>query len=680
MSKKKPLSYRKLRSDIPGLEKLPSIETDISKLIDKDRWKNSKMWNIGVSSRRKKEYKEKIFKKVEELEKSMKKRSIDQESVESETFKRNPEFYRRQFADMLHSAPVDGMPEKIVQRLILLLTKNCNIFNPTDPLFLKEIEELKESYDEIMRRIRSNYILDSGEESNKAPDYYSPALYVDEELRHRISLTKSFLSRNLHTVNPLIQQAMQICLFHIKELMIPHETFKVAEPRSINEYCQEIVSKYSAFEDEMMSFWWPEISLIFSERRNLEKFKGMQRLSILNCVNTLISVKIHNVLLQTLQFILSVFDPKSDHFTEPPFLVRFKVQATTSQAVIVCDPSTEEFQDIFLNLFKQINQVMSSIPKMQCWLEEDSSNSQLNVSITEFSMDKLRDDLRKFITGHYDEISKLSELYMETFEYILSAQSFHDVEDFLKVEQDFFEVCKHLKFYLEKKNEVNNLNNHKQFSLICVDLKFLKAQLVALHDHIIDQLKTASCGMLSNIKKGLSLEFQELEKTLLSVPATAKEMVVLSDFFNQLTSEDFDVLLGKVKDALSKTIVLMNLITLGPEELQLNAEILRWPQKMKPIFKECEKILESAKVRFEEKLAAVIRKVRVDLSNLSQHTGDLEALGDTSAVQEYRREALTLRKRVRAAQAAIQWINETSSYVLLSSEEQELLVWASVFN
>lgn len=53
-----------MRSDIPGLEKLPplpSIETDINKVIDKDRWKNSKMWNIGVSSKRKKEYKEKMY-------------------------------------------------------------------------------------------------------------------------------------------------------------------------------------------------------------------------------------------------------------------------------------------------------------------------------------------------------------------------------------------------------------------------------------------------------------------------------------------------------------------------------------------------------------------------------------------------------------------------------------------
>lgn len=43
-------------SDIPGLERLPplpDIETDINAFIDKDRWKNSKMWTIGVSTKRK---------------------------------------------------------------------------------------------------------------------------------------------------------------------------------------------------------------------------------------------------------------------------------------------------------------------------------------------------------------------------------------------------------------------------------------------------------------------------------------------------------------------------------------------------------------------------------------------------------------------------------------------------
>lgn len=48
--------YRKLYSDVPGLERfppLPNIETDINVLINKDRWKDSKMWNVGISTKRK---------------------------------------------------------------------------------------------------------------------------------------------------------------------------------------------------------------------------------------------------------------------------------------------------------------------------------------------------------------------------------------------------------------------------------------------------------------------------------------------------------------------------------------------------------------------------------------------------------------------------------------------------
>lgn len=57
------VKYRKLYCDIPGLEHLPKqpkIETDINAFIDKDRWENSMLWNIGVSSRRKKEFKSKM--------------------------------------------------------------------------------------------------------------------------------------------------------------------------------------------------------------------------------------------------------------------------------------------------------------------------------------------------------------------------------------------------------------------------------------------------------------------------------------------------------------------------------------------------------------------------------------------------------------------------------------------
>ncbi|GIX99973.1 dynein heavy chain 12, axonemal [Caerostris darwini] len=216
----------------------------------------------------------------------------------------------------------------------------------------------------------------------------------------------------------------------------------------------------------------------------------------------------------------------------------------------------------------------------------------------------------------------------------------------------------HLKFYLEKKAEVNNLSNKKELPLICIDLSFLKTQLIALHDNLIDQLRTAASRMLSDLKQGLCSEFSTMKTTLLTDPETAKEMVVLNEYYERLLASEFQDLLDRVKDALSKTIVLMNLTTLGPEELTINSELLMWPKRMKPVFKECFQLLEEAKVRFEEQLAGVIRKVRVDLLNLAEHAADLESLGDISMIQEYRKEALHLRKRVKAAETAIAWINE----------------------
>nr|XP_042905569.1 dynein axonemal heavy chain 7 isoform X2 [Parasteatoda tepidariorum] len=66
-------------------------------------------------------------------------------------------------------------------------------------------------------------------------------------------------------------------------------------------------------------------------------------------------------------------------------------------------------------------------------------------------------------------------------------------------------------------------------------------------------------------------------------------------------------------------------------------------------------------MRFEEKLTAVIKKVKNDLQNLSEHTSDLVTLGDVSMVQEYRKEALQLHRRIKMAEASIAWINEEES-------------------
>ncbi|KFM83090.1 Dynein heavy chain 12, axonemal, partial [Stegodyphus mimosarum] len=105
----------------------------------------------------------------------------------------------------------------------------------------------------------------------------------------------------------------------------------------------------------------------------------------------------------------------------------------------------------------------------------------------------------------------------------------------------------------------------------------------------------------------------------------------------------------------------MKLIPLESDDIKLNIEMLMWPQKFNPIFKDCSKILEESKLRFEDKLAAAIKKVKVDLQNLSEHAADLETLGDINMVQEYRKEARNLVKRVKTTEAAIAWINEEES-------------------
>ncbi|GBM87252.1 hypothetical protein AVEN_31982-1 [Araneus ventricosus] len=549
-------------------------------------------------------------------------------------------------------------------------------------------------------------------------------------------------------------------------------------------------------------------------------------------VNTRLIRTVHDIILQTLYFILDTFKLKSEHLKSAPFFVRLKVHPTGSHAVILCDPSVEEFQEAFLKIFDEINQVLTNIPTMQCWIEEDSSKSKLKVSVTEFWMDTLKSDLKECIMEYYEEITNLCDTYFQRFEYILSEKTFCEVQDFLRKEQKFVDVCEKLQFYLERKAEVSNLSNQKEMPLICIDLSFLKTQLIALHDNLINQLRAAACGMLRSLKEGnnrasnrsigkcsccfvwgdpatqnldelryhsfvkaaakakfnlarlppttdaaqlhamrnyhhvqtwlgnekdplkwgwmhtpsslfpkksekdpapesllqfisctckkvctnacgcrntglhcsllckhcigqscenpmpvildneseegdapapidmvdeqlecedielLCSEFKALKNTLLTDPESAKEMVVLIDLYDRLLANEFQDLLDRVKDALSKTIALMNLTTLGAEELKLNSELLLWPKRMKPVFKQCAKLIEDARVRFEEKLASVIRKVRVDLLNLSEHAGDLEVLGDISIIQEYRKEALQLRKRVKAAETAIAWINE----------------------
>lgn len=48
----------------------------------------------------------------------------------------------------------------------------------------------------------------------------------------------------------------------------------------------------------------------------------------------------------------------------------------------------------------------------------------------------------------------------------------------------------------------------------------------------------------------------------------------------------------------------------------------------------------------------------MDLQNLAEHAADLEILGDITMVQEYRKEAILLSKRIKAIDASIAWINE----------------------
>ncbi|GBL72523.1 hypothetical protein AVEN_268980-1, partial [Araneus ventricosus] len=64
-------------------------------------------------------------------------------------------YYYQQLEEMVNSAPVDSLPERILNKVISFLKKNCTIFDEKDPVFLKELQEVKENYEEVMRAARN---------------------------------------------------------------------------------------------------------------------------------------------------------------------------------------------------------------------------------------------------------------------------------------------------------------------------------------------------------------------------------------------------------------------------------------------------------------------------------------------------------------------------------------------
>lgn len=54
-------------------------------------------------------------------------------------------------------APVEPFPQNIIERTFKLLSINFGEGIKNDPVFLKEVEDLKESYKEVMKQIRGIY-------------------------------------------------------------------------------------------------------------------------------------------------------------------------------------------------------------------------------------------------------------------------------------------------------------------------------------------------------------------------------------------------------------------------------------------------------------------------------------------------------------------------------------------
>lgn len=329
-------------------------------------------------------------------------------------------YYIHNGIDTEHVAPMENLWLQNVFKLVPQNTRDghkVTIENLSD--------EMREDYLLSVKKAIVDFVLkDPREKDDKKEETLLPhrkeMALVPKPWRKMFFHNKDIIHRILHITNPSMKQVLELWHTYFRDLRFIdirefHDRKDSMEIGCFQNICMKHIESAKG---TLMNQWYKEVLNILcqcSKRRQIDQSQNKPGSSLLNCVNTLMTGHLQEMTKESINDFTDLIVPPADSI-KPYEHSGMILRLILEQDSITFEPSIQDFEVLFLNVYDTIIRYSLMIPKVEFGLFEDMCHSKVKICLKPKILDEILEVHQKKLKAYIHQQGDLPKNFCHTFD------------------------------------------------------------------------------------------------------------------------------------------------------------------------------------------------------------------------------------------------------------------------
>ncbi|XP_021099628.1 dynein heavy chain 12, axonemal [Heterocephalus glaber] len=566
----------------------------------------------------------------------------------------------------VESSPIVPIQQEWLDHMLMLIPEPLKEGKEREEVLECLINEVSSDFEKSMKRCLVQSVLvkppvkwleDGGSPLPESPvglDYSNPWHCSYVKARNQILST-------LHIVHPTMKMLLDIGYTTFTDTVLLDFTGIRAKGAIDCETLKNDLSiQAKKAEEKIMNTWYPKVINLFTKKEALEGIKSEKLDAFYNCVSTLMSNQIKDVLRRTVEGFVKLFDPKDQQK-----LPIFKMELTFDDDKMEFCPTFQDLEDVILGLVERIAEVLQNIQTVPSWLSGTSTPVNLDTELPEHVLQWALNTLKVAVHQNLEGARKHYETYVEKYNWLLDGTAVEMIEAFQAEDHTFDEYTEFIEKFFSLASEIMLLPQWVHYPMVRLDCEDLKTGLTNKAKAFANMLLNDIASKHRKENECICSEFEAIKERALKVPETTEEMMDLIAYVEKARTVRIQELALRIQESKHQMSYFLDTLIFPQEALTLNANVLLWPKKINPIFDENDELIENAKHKRENELVAKREKLILEVEKESRRMEEFTEFAELERMQQYVTDVRQLQKHIQESEEAVQFINK----------EEELFKW-----
>ncbi|TWW56799.1 Dynein heavy chain 7, axonemal [Takifugu flavidus] len=481
---------------------------------------------------------------------------------------------------------------------------------------------------------------------------HPPKIWSDSFARNH-----KMIKANLHPLDPALQIVLDLGYQTFSSLLLADLSVCWSSgPVDCKSLQEKIAADCKRTEDHVMTTWFPQIIHLFRSEETLSRVKEKKLDSFFRSASTLISNQLKFLLQRSVEEFAILFDSSNSQR-----LPIFRMSLTFDDEKMEIYPTTQDLEATVIEILAIMTNTLQKVQVVFPWLAQESP-SYVDVKLADHVLAWAHNIVKTTVCKNLEEPAQHFQNYVDKYSWLVDGTAQAQVELFINEEHSFEEYTEKVQEFQALSKEILSLPAKAYFTMIHLDCEELKQGLAKKAKNYAEKLLEMVITSHQQQTLQICVDFETIRDTALKPLENTNDIIELIDYINYTKTQGIPELKEKIQEVYCRLFYLCEVHTFERDEMELNAKVFIWPEKILSVFEFCDEVIETAKEKEMDELLAKRGRLRVQLEKVLRRITEFPFFSELDMVQQYLADVKAVQKLLQDCEQEIVFVNREEDF------------------